>query len=562
MEGIKKSLTFGIVFFFVFVGNAVSEETAIEAKMELQQVALFKNGLGFFISEVAIPGKTRSFYVVPPAAASHGTFWVSYPPKVEIESVVARQVEAKVQVEATTIVDLLKSNIGRKMRIYLPPVDKEDVSVEGKLVMVTEEPPSVPPNPYVPGRVIGDESRASYGMRNTVLLQTSNGQVVFGADRIVRVDFPEGGPAMKYEKKSRAVRLDVALNKAAGGQKLVVSYLAKGVTWAPSYMVDITEPDTAKLAAKAEVMDEVCDLNGVDVQLVTGYPNLQFADIASPLAMKEDLAQFLQSLIRGQSEQGRVRGVLSNVMAQSMAYDRLATAGEVSAMPMYGVAEAGVTAEDLFLYPIEKVRLPRGAVGYFPLFTESVPYTHIYRWEIPDYVRPEGDYYGPPRQQPQPEQQEVWHCIRLENVMKLPWTTAPAEIVKDGVILGQDTLNYTPVKDKGTVKITRAMNVKAEQLELETDRKRDAAQWYGYHYDLVAVDGKLSVANLQGKPITLEVVKMLSGEVKSMQPEAKLEKLAKALRAVNANVKLTWTFELAAGDKKEIGYTYEVYVRR
>ena len=230
-------------------------------------------------------------------------------------------------------------------------------------------------------------------------------------------------------------------------------------------------------------------------------------------------------------------------------------------MPAYGAAEVGKTAEDLFLYPVEKVRLAKGEVGYFPLFTESVPYRHIYRWEIPNYINPEENYYNQPRQQREPEQQEVWHCIRLDNVMKMPWTTAPAEIVKEGVILGQDTLNFTPVKEKGTVKITRAMNVKAEQIELEKDRKRNAAQWYNTNWDLVTVEGKLSVTNYQDKPITLEVTKSLSGEVKAMQPEAKLEKLAKSLRMVNANIRLTWTIELGAGEQKEIGYTYEVYVR-
>jgi hypothetical protein len=235
----------------------------------------------------------------------------------------------------------------------------------------------------------------------------------------------------------------------------------------------------------------------------------------------------------------------------------------MSVMPAYGAAEMGKTAEDLFLYPVEKVRLEKGEVGYFPLFTESVPYKHIYRWEIPDYVNPEGDYYyDQQRQQKKPEQQEVWHCIRLDNAMKMPWTTAPAEVVKDGVILGQDTLDYTPVKERGTVRITRAMNVKAEQIELEKDRKRDAAHYYNYNWDLVTVEGKLSVTNLQDKPITLEVTKMLSGDVNTMQPQAKVEKLAKMLRAVNANVKLTWTIELGAGEQKEMGYKYEVYVRR
>lgn len=563
MKRARKLLVLGVLAFFGFVGYVFAEESATEAKMELKQVSLFKNGLGFFVWEVTIPQKVKSFYIVPETAASHGTFWVSYPPKVDVESVVAKEVEAKEQVETTTVADLLKGNIGRKVKVYF--TDKPDANVEAKLLKVTEEPRMSPPNPYNPGRFVGGEYPGYYGIRNMVFLGTDEGQIAVSADRIARVDFKDKEPAAKYEKKSSRMQLDISLKKAAGGQKITVSCLAKGATWVPSYMIDITEPNNAKIAAKAEVMDEVCDLNGVDVKFVTGFPNLQFADIASPIAMKENLAQFLQSLIRGQSERGQMAlgGVMSNAMVQRqvMAYDSSGTLGEPLVMPAYGAAEVGKTAEDLFLYPVEKVRLAKGEVGYFPLFTESVPYKHIYRWEIPNYVNPEGGYYDQGRQQREPEQQEVWHCIRLDNVMKLPWTTAPAEIVKDGVILGQDTLNFTPVKEKGTVKITRAMNIKAEQIELEKERKHNAAQWYNTNWDLVTVEGKLSVTNNQDKPITLEVTKSLSGEVKAMQPEAKLEKLAKSLRMVNANIRLTWTIELGPGEQKEIGYTYEVYVR-
>jgi hypothetical protein len=329
-------------------------------------------------------------------------------------------------------------------------------------------------------------------------------------------------------------------------------------------MVDITEPNNAQLAAKAEILNEVCDLDGVEVQLVTGYPNLQFADVVSPIAMKENLAQFMQSLIRGQSERGMIAGAAGNIVTQRMAYDRSGGEGFGLPMPAYGAAEVGKTAEDLFLYPVRDVRLERGEVGYFPLFTEAAPYSHIYIWEIPDYTEAEGSGYDSRRQQgpaAEPEQ-EVWHCIRLENATNVPWTTAPVEIVKEGIIVGQDTLNYTPVKGKGTVRITRAMGVKAEQLELETGRERNVAQWYGYQYDLVKVHGKLSITNMEDKAIEVEIAKRLSGEMKTMQPEAKVEKLAKALRAVNANVKLTWMIDLAGTEQKQIEYTYEVYVRR
>ena len=321
--------------------------------------------------------------------------------------------------------------------------------------------------------------------------------------------------------------------------------------------MDITETDKSQVSEKAAVINEVCAMDNVTIQLVTGFPNLQFADVVSPLALKENLAQFLVALTRGQSESGR-SGVMSNVMAQSAEYDRRSR----SAMPAYGAAEAGKVMEDLFFYPVEKVHLAKTEVGYLPLFTESVPYEHIYRWQIPDYVNEEDRYYRQRREREREQREEVWHCLKMENTTKVPWTTAPAQIVKEGLILGQDTLNYTPVQGETMLRVTQAVSVKAEQLELETERKLDAMQLYGHRYDLITVEGKLSVNNFQQKGITLEITKILSGEVKSSQPEAKIEKLARGLHRVNGVMKLTWTVELEQGEQKQLGYIYEVYVRR
>jgi hypothetical protein len=85
---------------------------------------------------------------------------------------------------------------------------------------------------------------------------------------------------------------------------------------------------------------------------------------------------------------------------------------------------------------------------------------------------------------------------------------------------------------------------------------------YGDHFDWRTVQGKLSVTNFLPKPITLEITKTLSGQVKTSQPEAKIEKLARGLRRMNETAKLTWTIELKSGKSKDIAYTYDVYVRR
>ena len=167
------------------------------------------------------------------------------------------------------------------------------------------------------------------------------------------------------------------------------------------------------------------------------------------------------------------------------------------------------------------------------------------------------------RNQNKPEEQEiVWHSLRLENSLKLPWTTAPAQVIKDNQLLGQDILNYTPPGAETDLRITRAVSVKAEQIEYETDRKRDAARFYGYHYDLVTVRGELEVNNYKTKPISLEITKYLSGELKSSEPKALESKLARGLRRANPRSKLTWTLELKSGEQQKLHYTYEVYIRR
>ena len=550
------SVVVGVMVFANFV-YAASQAGETEAQVKLQQVALFKNGLGFFVSEAAVPKKKTAFHVVPFAAASHGTFWVAYPEKVKLKRLAVKETEVEELIDAITVAELLKANVGKQVKLYFP--DPDEPMVEGRILYFAQDRKRPKPEPYAPGGVGAVNRRGSDWRSRLAIIDAANGQVAINPDIVRRVDFPNGEAARAFVRKKDSMQLDIELGARADGQKLVVSYLAKGVTWAPSYIVDISKDDKARISAKAAVINEVCDLEDVTLQLVTGFPHLQFADIASPLALKENLAQFLQSLIRGQSERRRDAIVMSNVASQRMMeWDRREMPG---AMPAYGAAEAGKVSEDLFFYPLEKVKLAKGQVGYFPLFTESVPYKHIYQWEIPDYVNEE-DRYRSRREQGRDPQEQVWHSLRLENVSKLPWTTAPAQILKDDLILGQDTLKYTPVQGKTTVRITHAVSVKAEQAEFEVDRKRDAMRMYGRHFDLITIQGKLSVTNFLPKPITLEITKTLSGQIKSSEPQAKIEKLARGLRRMNETAKLTWTIELKTGKSKDIAYTYDVYVRR
>lgn len=145
--------------------------------------------------------------------------------------------------------------------------------------------------------------------------------------------------------------------------------------------------------------------------------------------------------------------------------------------------------------------------------------------------------------------------------MKMPWTTAAAQFVKDGQLTGQDICYYTAPGTETTIRINRSMNVLAEETELELERKRSAATFHGFRYDLVKVKGELKLQNRLDKSANVEVTKNLSGEVLETVPQAKDIPTAKGLKRVNPRHVLVWEIELKPGQKQTLSYTYKLYVR-
>ncbi|MCJ7751014.1 MAG: hypothetical protein MUQ65_07945, partial [Armatimonadetes bacterium] len=414
----------------------------------LKRVALFKNGLGFFVREGTLTEDHRAALVGPFAVPSHGSFWVTAPSRSGFLGAVARKATGTEEIPARDLVELLRGNVGRTVAIWLSS-DPES-TLAGTLIAFAPDRPQWRPEPYAIGGGQPSELIPPPGPGNFALIETDDGIVAINPYRIARIDFPESNPSTAFSRSVERVELEASFSSPGAGDWLSVSYLAQGMTWAPSYLIDISDPKQAGLSSKALIINEAENLDQAHVDLITGFPNLEFANIMSPIGMKQDLAQFLQSLASGVS-----RADLGSVVTQNVAFMRSAEMSGPSSMPDYGAAASGQAAADLFFYPIEAVTLGRGETGYYPLFTSSLPYTEFYEWKIPDYINPEGHYRS--AQQGQPDQPEiVWHSLRLTNRTKLPWTTAPAQLMKDGHIIGQDTLHYTAPKAETVVKITHA----------------------------------------------------------------------------------------------------------
>ncbi len=106
------------------------------------------------------------------------------------------------------------------------------------------------------------------------------------------------------------------------------------------------------------------------------------------------------------------------------------------------------------------------------------------------------------------------------------------------------------------------MNVLAEKAEVEVERKRNAATFHGYDYDLVKVQGNLRIRNRMPKQVSVEVTKEVSGEIIGSSPTAKDVATAKGLKQINPKHILTWMVDVKPGEESKVQYSYQVYIRR
>ncbi len=533
-------------------------------KLELKRVSLFKNGIGYFSSKATLPGDAKTIDLGQLPVPSLGTFWVYYPRDVKVTGLFTKLVETEKEIPAANMLEILQLNAGASVEILTNVKDME--TIKGTVVSAGEPVErQEPPNPYVMGPRIDPNNRwrssayAPYNISALLVKTEAKGIVALSAGSIVGARFIDGKATVRRKHKEKQTAMRLELGGAAGGKEIAVNYLARGITWVPSYQIDVSDPKKARLTAKALVVNEVADLKGVAIDLVTGFPHIKFADVNSPMAMTQDLAGFLKALVAGRSEGGAMDYLMTQQRAITANWAPYAR--EEVAIADYSSARAGTTAEDLFFYPVDSITLAKGETAYVPLFTEELDYHHIYTWKVADVLDEQERYNQRRGQEQQKKGEEVWHSCRMKNSMKMPWTTAAAEFVKDGQFIGQDVCYYTASGTETTIRITRAMNLVAEQNEFEVSRERNNKQFHGYRYDLVTLEGELKVLNKTGKQVTVEAQKQLSGEVLETSDNPKDVKLAKGLKKVNPRHTLTWTIELEPGKEKKLTYKYTVFIR-
>ena len=547
----------GLLPFFLFgtcgwasMPDATSGEPSLPSvKMVPKKLALFKNGYG----TVTLEGKTAegsSMELAGLPTPSYGSFWLSAEQGVSVRELISSKVKEIIPKPEYGRNELLAANAGKLIKI----TTTEGGMIVGRMVKPVNNKVRESNRPNLMGSLSSpvedgrDMNRSSFAMAGSLLMQTETGHVVLQEAAVQQVEFLEKESSFPTWTTDRT-RLVMNLEKPAPGKTVTVNSLSSGISWLPTYRVELGAEGHAQLQCKATIMNELMDLEKVDMELISGFPRLAMPGLPSPISMKQNMSALFAALGSEKPGTEYARSLMDNYMSQARTPQPVFTMEKATAIDPGTVKQA----EDLFFYSLPDFSCKYRETVTRNLFGGDVPYRHIYTWDIPNQKglsewnqnRDRGAAVSP---------LDVWHCIQLTNGLNLPWSTGMVEFVSQGRLAGQSTLTFTNPGERVLVRLNKSMetmvHVSEETLSSEPVKVRSSS------YQKYTVKGTLTMRNVSGRNMEFQVNKNIIGTPETVSGEGEMSSLPNWNRSLNPDGKFQWKLTLKPDEKKDVEYQY------
>jgi hypothetical protein len=488
-------------------------------KPQTRSVAVFKNGLGFFMREGEV--KLRDGWCVtqniPPAA--FGTLAIYAFDDKETVDIVGSGPGEVVEFDGR---DAPKDSAARRTRL--------EASINLKVQLNYEHKGQ---KHSATGKLV------SVGADFVVLENDGNNSAV-PLDGITRMQILELPLRIHILKEG---------DKKTPANKLGMAYLRKGITWIPDYTLKVLDDNTAELTLRGTVVNEAEDLIHTDVHLVVGVPHFVHSEFMAPLAVGQVIRAIGTAITpQGVGTQIMSRAALVSNNGMSSQFNMPGTmeqpaptedgnlAGALGNLPQLG----GAAATDYTVYTKKDLTLRCGEKAIVTLFTQKIKYSHIYRWSLPD---------------------KITHSLVMHNQTDTAWTTGPCLAISAGQPLSEDLLQYTPKGGKGELPVASAVNIAEEKSEREIDRKLNAhSPARDFNLDLVTLEGKLQLRNYEKQSVEMVIINRIVGKPTSAESGGVVAVDSSRLQLMDRAGSITWTIKLDPGEEKTLSYKYEKYV--
>jgi len=502
---------------------ARAEDTPVKGK--IVGVDLFKNGLAVVRCDVTLarPGTYVLDEVPQPV---HGTYWVESDSPVET---VIRMRDVEVPAAETAPGNLQEDLAGKKVTLHFKGANRPPVT--GTMMKFKSTRPE---EPVVPSRFL--------------VVQTGKGRVYIEAAEVASVESDEAGEKVIRQQPRMFLTLDDA---AKGETKVSLRYLTHGLSWAPSYRIDITDPKTLALEQHAVIRDEIVKLEGAEVRLISGYPSVQFAHVRSLLSPRTTLAAFFQELGSGEvrySDAAMNGAITQNTMGNFRAPYVLAL----------GATPSG-EGVDLHYQSIGKRTLAQGDTLALTVAKGKADYERIVEWLIADTRDEYGRYDG----RGKVDGDDSWDALKFKNPLPFPMTTGPATVTAGGHFNGQRMSYWVNAGEETILRVEKALSIRTRATENESQKEgsaRDLVWVGGRQYRKTTVEGEVAVSNHRKEDVSMVIRRRFSGELIQAEGAPKSSLLTEGVYSINRRNELVWTLPLKSGEEVKLKYSYSVLV--
>ena len=332
--------------------------------------------------------------------------------------------------------------------------------------------------------------------------------------------------------------------------KLGMAYLRKGITWIPEYTLKVLDDTTAELTLRGTLVVEAEDLIHCDVHFVVGVPHFLHTQYLAPIAVGQAI-RTIGAAVAPRQVQSQIMNraaITSNVLrsdqfaAHTPVVEQPVRDGSgdlkkaVGNLPQMG----GAAGTDYTVYTKKDLTVRRGEKAIVTLFTKKIKYSHIYRWTPPA---------------------RMGHFLVLHNDTDTAWTTGPCLAVSAERPLSEDLLKYTPKGGAGELPVTAAINIAHSKTESEATRKLKAhSPRSNYYLDLVTLQGGLKIRNFERDTVDIVVTVPVPGKPIEASDGGAFASDPTKLQLTKRAGTCSWRLKLEPGETKTLTYKYERYV--
>lgn len=481
--------------------GADSRNFAFESK--LKTLVVFREGFGFFVREGAaklengwvttnlVPNATRGSFAVYPANAAD-----------RIDTIV---VTPDHQLKFGSPADLrrvLSDKVGLNLSLSLQsPNSREPIVRRGRLSNLLE---------------------------NLLLLRDEQGQFVaveYSAVKTVSlVDFP--------------IRIKLATGNPNSRATLRMHYIQRGVTWEPTYQLEILSPQRARLTLRGTLLQLPEELEDAEVVFVVGAPVLSESSLLDRLlaGIESGLTKSGVSFAAADAEnQMRLRNAQAPGAARTGVGGGGIGEGAADMLENVTTGESG----ELTYYSKKGFSLRPGERALTTIFEIEVPIAPMFDWNA--------------------DQGEPTYILRLTNSTRQPFTTGPVFVTQSSRPVGQQNMNYTAPGAPAELRLASGLGLRGERREVEAGPA--TTETIGNRaYQRVPLKGVLTLTNSRDEEADVRVQRTVLGRVGAVGNGGSVKSTTVQRNDPNSVNVLEWRVKVPAGRALELTYTYDTLV--